>query len=157
MPSTYYTIITRVKPDQSQVFYTGFSDLSIQRSFVVRDDEISLYFCLVISGVFKFLQLSTTDGSIILGITNTAMASTYSSFGILVLNPSNSMLYFGTSSISGGTGSICRMPSTIASMKCVEIGSVGFIRSIAYINDNEIFYSSIEFSGTRQLYMGRIK
>ena len=155
--SSYYTFIVRIQSDGTQNQNISFLGFAAQRSFILRSDETSYYFWLKVSGIFTFLKISTLDGSTLMAITDSGLASSYSDYTWVVINPSNTILYFGVGDSTQTSGTVWWMGTSLSQLKCIVFTGIKYIRSIAYIGDNDLFYTSIESSGVYRIYMGRIQ
>ena len=124
----------------------------------MKNDESQLYFWISSSTqVFEFLALSWADGNNVHRIYSSTTSNTSNQNSLSILNQANTVMYFGVQNNSSTKGSVWRKELSNSILNCIEFTGIANIRSLAYINEYELFYASFELAGARRLFMQRIK
>ena len=84
-------------------------------------------------------------------------SNTYNPTSLFLLNQANTIAFFGMENASSSKGSVWKLILSSFSLSCFEFTGIANIRSIAYLNDDEMFYGSYEMYGLKRWVMQRIK
>ena len=146
-----------MKPDGTNTYTIGYAGSAVIRSFVLTTNESLIYFLVWGSTNFEFFIMRASDGNLNRRVLLTTSINSSSPYSIVLLNPTNTYLYFGIQNTLSKS-SIWRWSTSDANIYWVIISGVENPRSLAYLNDNEVFYASIENSGSnRKWIMQRVK
>ena len=115
---------------------------------ITRQDEGEIHFLVSGSGHFEFLSITTNDASLIRRLLLTTIGNTSSPYWLLLINPLNNMVFIAAQD-SLNQAEFWTWSASAPNVSCDIISGVENARSLTYLNQNEIFYASIEQTGSK--------